>query len=151
MNARRARSGTGFRDQFRAAFTLLESIIALAMIGAVAGACLQVRAQSLAGRQRLTVRQSADRAICTILRLAQSGLLEGGQAERNEEGRTTRINWTGDFLGEPFTCRRVRTLIANPIARAGDDSIPASITMWLWTVEHRGETAELLTPMGRSR
>lgn len=129
----------------RSAFTLLESIIALAMIGAVAGACLQVRAQSMAGRQRLTVRQTTDRGIDTILRLAQSGLLEDGQSEKNEEGQTTRITWTGERLGEPFTCERVRTQLANPIDSAGDETIPPTVIMWRWTVEYRNETAQMLT------
>jgi len=135
----------------RAGFTLLESIIALAMIGAVAGACLQVRAQGLAGRQRLTVRQRTDRAIDTILRLAQSGLLVGGQPERNEQGQTTRITWTGEHLGEPFTCERERISVANPIENAGDESFPGTITMWKWTVEIRGEVAEVFTPVRGAR
>lgn len=138
MNAPRART--------RPAFTLLESIIALAMIGAVAGACLQVRAQSMAGRQRLTVRQTTDRGVDTILRLAQSGLLEDGQIENNEEGQITRITWTGERLGEPFTCRRVRTQLANPIDSAGDETIPSTVILWRWTVEYRNETAQMLTP-----
>jgi len=143
MNGRRATAKAGF--------TLLESIIALAMIGAVAGACLQVRAQSLAGRQRLTVRQNTDRAIDTILRLAQSGLLDDGLSERDEEGKITRITWTGDHLGEPFTCERVRTTVANPIDIPGDESFPGTITMWRWTVEIRGESAEVFTPARASR
>lgn len=129
-------------------FTLLESIIALAMIGAVAGACLQVRAQSLAGRQRLTARQATDRGFETILRLAQSGLLEAGVPVRNEEGQVTRITWTGDYLGEPYTCVRERTPVANPVEPVADESFPATITLWAWTVEYRGETAQLLTPTG---
>lgn len=142
---------SGRRVTTRPGFTLLESIIALAMIGAVAGACLQVRAQGLAGRQRLTVRQNTDRGIDTILRLAQSGLLEDGLPERNEEGDVTRISWTGEHLGEPFTCQRVRTTIANPIDGAGDESFPTSITVWRWVVGFRGESAEVITPARSAR
>ena len=130
---------------------MLESIIALAMIGAVAGACLQVRAQSLAGRQRLTSRQTTDRGIDTILRLAQAGLLDAGQSEKNEENQITRMTWAGDHLGEAFTCERTRTELTNPIDNPGDASFPATIIMWRWTVEYRNETAEQYTPARASR
>jgi type II secretory pathway pseudopilin PulG len=139
------------RATTRPGFTLLESNIALAMIGAVAGACLQVRAQSLAGRQRLTARQTTDRGIDTILRLAQHGLLEAGESEKDEENKLTRTTWTGDYLGEPFTCERKRTQLANPIDLTGDESAPTTITLWRWSVEYRNETAELLTPLRVNR
>jgi len=140
-----------WRRTTRTGFTLLESIIALAMIGAVAGACLQVRAQSLAGQQRLTVHQKTDRGIETILRLAQSGLLENPQRERDETGDTTLIVWTGEHLDEPFTCRRDRIEIANPISGATAEQLPENVTLWRWTVTYKNESAETLTPTGPTR
>lgn len=135
----------------RSAFTLLESIIALAMIGAVAGACLQVRAQSLAGRQRLTVRQNTDRGIETILRLAQAGLLDGGRIEKDESERMIRVNWIGDHLGEPFTCQRERVTMTNPIDQREGAAEHPTIELWQWTVTYRNETAQVFTPKGSSR
>ena len=139
------------RRTTRTGFTLLESIIALAMIGAVAGACLQVRAQSLAGRQRLTVHQKTDRGIETILRLAQAGLLENPQRERDETGDTTLVVWTGEHLDEPFICRRDRIEIANPINGISAEELPESVSLWRWAVTYRGESAETLTPTGPTR
>jgi len=135
----------------RRAFTLLESIIALALIGAVAGACLQLRAQSLAGRQRLAERQTIDRALDTILRLAQAGLLEGGTRERSSDGDTLRTTWSGEHLGEPFTCRRERVTAPNPVTTPDTDQATDQIELWSWTVEHRGETVHALTPLGLRR
>ena len=132
-------------------FTLLESIIALAMIGAVAGACLQVRAQSLASRQRLTVHQQTDQGLETILRLAQAGLLENPQRDRDETGETTLITWSGDHLGEPFTCRRDRVEIANPLRGESDLQLPETVTLWRWSVTYNGESAEILTPSRSAR
>jgi len=139
-------AGASSRRSGGAGFTLLESIIALALIGAVAGACLQVRAQSLAGRQRLTVQQETDRGLETILRLAQSGLLADGIAERDDTDQLTRMTWAGDHLGSPFTCTRERFTTNNPVPSAGDEPLPQVITLWRWTVEYQGETARALTP-----
>ncbi len=130
------------------AFTLLESIIALALIGAVAGACLQVRAQSLAARQRLTIKQQADRGLETILRLAQAGLLEDGVAERDDSDKLSRMTWIGEHEGAPFVCERERITTNNPIDTSGVEDVPQTVTLWRWTVEYRGETAQVLRTVG---
>lgn len=131
--------------RIRAAFTLLEAIVAIVILTSVALVCLQLRAQSAAQAARLREHQAIERALDTILTMAEAGLLPD-PAGPEEDDPLQRVEWTGEHLGEPYVCTRVREVVANPIA---DSQSPGANTILVdrYTVEYQGRDARMIRPI----
>lgn len=117
------------------AFTLIEAIIAVTMIALVAGACLQLRAESLARVRSLSGTGAADLAADQVLRLAVADRLGPGQPLEPDDPQSPRV-WTGEHAGRPYELQREAVAVPNPLREATDeDSVyPVSVIVWRYTL-----------------
>ncbi|MEQ9616591.1 MAG: type II secretion system protein [Phycisphaerales bacterium] len=124
------------RPSRRAAFTLLEAVIALAVLGAVIVSVLSVRSQSMAQSERLAERQAAERERESLFRMFLSGTLDAGERVQDEDSTT----WTGEHLGREYEIMREYTRIENPMTETGRVVSPV-ISLWKYTVRFEGRTS----------
>lgn len=123
-----------------AGVTLLESVIAIVIIAAVAGASLELRSRSM--HARLAAAQAAETAgvLDALLRKATGGLMGEAQlTSADDDGRVRRV-WTGEQGGDPFEVIVEDIEQANPLAARGDDE--SSIALRRYTARFRGQRAE---------
>lgn len=127
----------------RRAVILLEAIISLVVIAAVAGACLSLRSRTI--RQRVAVQQTLeiDDALSSIMALATAGLLDAPTADTDDSGAARRV-WRGDWNGEPYAVTAQIVQVSNPLAGQTVEA-PAFIPMRQWTVEFRGASVRELS------
>lgn len=114
---------TARRDHHRLAFSLLEAILALAIICAALVAVLQVRAQMIKGAQQVRERQAVERDDEAIFRMLVAGLLPEPETEDG-----TYV-WRGEYHEQPFTITRHREQLSNPNAGVFDHEIRTSLTI----------------------
>ncbi len=148
----------------RPAVTLLEAIIALVILTAVASACLQLRAQAIGSAARLAARSSAQEGAREVLELAAAGLLPPDQMERDEETAGSGsapggasggggVIWRGERLGEPYQCTRTRQQVPNParaaLPAAKAQLLAAYVSVDRYEVHYAGATAQLVVPIFR--
>ena len=127
----------------RHGFTLIESVIALTVLALVAGACFELRAQSLAQTRAITGRQANARVAHTILTLAWAGQLgQGRRVERDELAGV--VEWAGERDGRLYTLVREPVVVANPLRDSvGEDAAsayPVTVDLFRYTLELEGET-----------
>lgn len=103
------------------AFTLLEAVVALALLSAVAVASLSVRAASVAAAVRIERRLAAASAADAALRMALAGALfdaapppPRGASEAELDAALLAI-WRGDVSG--LACECVREVVRVPAPR----------------------------------
>ncbi len=127
----------------RRGFTLIESVIALTVLAMVAGACFELRTQSLAQTRVIAGRQANARVAHTILTLAWAGQL--GQGRRVEsDDRDGVIEWIGEREGRAYTMVREPVVVANPLRSFLGESesakYPVTVELYRYTLELEGET-----------
>lgn len=123
------------------AFTLLEAVLAMAILAGVAVVCVGLRAQSLASGSKLEARLSDERETQAIFEMATSGLLP--PAELSGDGVVRR--WAGEHMGTPYTLKATRESVRNPMEGAhGADAAGLSgrIVMWRYVLTIRGRETE---------
>lgn len=119
------------------AFTLLEAIVALVILAAACIACLQIRTQSFAARDRLARQQRIDRANDAVFQMLVNGLLP-----RPEKDRDSGLPvWKGEHLGKAYTITRQRTSVANPVAGQVAYAVAPEVSVWRYTLAYEGRTA----------
>jgi len=129
-------------------FTLLEAIVATFILSAVAIVCLQLRAGSL--RDAVAIQQAERRgaAATTLLRLAQENMLPGRTGP--EEGDASRrVTWSGEHLGQPFTCRRELVTRRSPLGDPSARGLAQRVLLWEYTLTYDGRAISTLRPVGR--
>jgi len=126
----------------RTGFTLLEAVIALAILASFTVVCLQLRAQGLAARARIDAALRHERVMQSLLQEAMAGLLPGREVEFDDQGEVVRITWSGDRFGQPYRC--VRERVEARVDLPADDQAeqrPASTVRY--TVRYAGEEADM--------
>jgi len=114
----------------RAAFTLLEAVLALAILSSVLVVCLTVRAQSIAQRARL-VERLADTAECeAIFESIVGGVLSPTRVDPTAGLRV----WEGERAGRPYTVEAKREVRASPLASNPDEAKARFVTVWQYKV-----------------
>jgi type II secretory pathway pseudopilin PulG len=124
-----------------AAFTLLEAVLALAILSSLVVVAMSIRAQSLAQTQRLEARAAAQRETQAIIDMAHAGLLPDPEVDPRTLARTWR--WT--HLGEPFTLTATRHEAPNPagaLTAPGGRPLSDRIVLWRYELDYRGLTTE---------
>jgi hypothetical protein len=113
----------------RAAFTLLESIIAITILTAVVVVCLQVRAQSLRTLRGIEIDRRADLASQSIFDTVIAGALPEPQSGDGV------VIWTGDHLGRPYRVERVRVERSSPVS-AGEARLAPVVRVFEYRVRY---------------
>lgn len=123
----------------RRAFTLLEAILALAIIASVIVVCLGLRAQSLSASRRIAADQQSDRVVQEIYESLVAGLLQDPVIDPDTGVRT----WTGERMGEEFTLTATRTVVPNPVVGLiKDKEMGDQVRVWRYQLQCAGRTAE---------
>jgi type II secretory pathway pseudopilin PulG len=124
----------------RRAFTLLEAVLALAMLTAVIIVCLQMRAQvGMVGRQveRIAARDNAAEALFQSL---VNGLL-GAPVDSEKPGA---MMWEGVQNGEKYKVVRTATRVPNPVVGQVDFDVPATLTAYRYEITLGNTTSEFI-------
>lgn len=124
-------------------FTLLEAVLALAILSAVAVVCVGIRTQSLSSARRVEERHAEQRDTQAIFEMLTSGLLPPPEIEDDSFAR----RWKGEYLGFPYELGATRETMPNPVFRNDRvDSAELSdrIVMWRYTLSYRGRESEFL-------
>ena len=116
-----------------AGLTLLEAVIALAILGLVAGAVLEARAMAAREARASSEMQRSVREIESIFRMLTTRTL--GRAERVGGGASV---WTGEHLGEPYEVLRREVVVENPARRAVDVPIASELELFEYTISYGG-------------
>lgn len=121
-------------------FTLLEAVLALAMLTAVIVVCLQLRAQvGMVGRQveKVAARDNAAEA------LFQS-LVNGLLGAPVDSARPGAIMWEGVQNGAKYTVVRTVTHVPNPVVGQVDFDVPATLAAYRYEVTLGTTTSEFV-------
>ncbi len=113
---------------FRIGFTLLEAVLALAIIGAALVAVLQVRTQLIKGAQQVRERQSIERDDEAIFRMLVAGLLSPPEVDQGI------VVWHGVLHDRPFTIERTIETITNPYVDALDYEVRPALKFVQYTL-----------------
>lgn len=123
----------------RRAFTLLETVLALALLAMVAVAALGLRTSSLRALERVQRALERQSQSDSLLEMVRSGTL-AVKMER-VDGRTTV--WRGEHLGAAFRVTRTAELVPNPLPAQRDRELPAQMLLYKYVVDYRGQRDEL--------
>ncbi|MFM9958157.1 MAG: prepilin-type N-terminal cleavage/methylation domain-containing protein [Phycisphaerales bacterium] len=121
-------------------FTLLESVLALAILTAVIVVCLQLRAQiGMVGRQ---VQRSAlrDNAAEALFQSLVNGLLGTPQTDRD----TGLLVWEGTQNGAFYRVTRASVSRPNPLAGQVSYDVAAQVSVFRYEVKLGSELTEFL-------
>lgn len=121
---------TAQRPIRRAAFTLLEAVLALAILSSVLVVCLTVRAQSIAQRARLSERLDGAQDCEAVFESIIGGVLP---ATRSDPETGARV-WEGERSGRPYSVVATREVRPSPIVGTEQDERAAFVTVWRYTV-----------------
>ena len=132
----------------RRAFTLIEAVIAITVLALVAGACLQLRADSLSRTRTLSGRHELDRAVRTIFDLAVKDRL-GPSRKLIADDPNSPEQWEGTFASREYTLVKELAVVPNPLTveaprdGAAESPYPALVALWRYTLTLDGQTRTL--------
>ncbi|MDX2115432.1 MAG: prepilin-type N-terminal cleavage/methylation domain-containing protein [Planctomycetota bacterium] len=127
-------------------FTLIEAVLAMALLAGVMMACLGLRGQALAQQERARARHALLREGEAIFEMFTSGLL--GRPEVTQ-GETLERRWKGEHLGKPYVLVGRRVVRENPAASALPESVVKlsdRVLVWRYELEYRGSKLEFIWP-----
>lgn len=125
------------------AFTLLEAVLAMAILAAVTVVCVGLRAQSLAAGVKIELRLGDERETQAIFEMVTNGLLP--PAEVGEDSLVKR--WRGEHLGAEYTLKATRETLVNPMyssERPESAGLSERIVMWRYVLSFRGRETEFM-------
>lgn len=125
----------------RAAFTLLEAVLALAILSAVAVVCVGVRTQSLSSARRMESRASAQRDVQAIFEMLTAGLLPPAAVDKESRARL----WRGEYLGVEYELIAAPETLPNPVfdaERPEAKTMSDRIVMYRYRLTYRGRESE---------
>lgn len=122
-------------------FTLLEAVMALAILGAVCIVCVGMRAQALAAQRRIAARHAREADARAVFEALVNGLLP----RETVDGERGVRRWEGEHVGERWVLEARRVTMANPLYVADEESsagLSPQIYMWRYTLESHGGVTE---------
>lgn len=134
---RRSARMIGRRDR-RRGFTLLEAILALAILAAVMVVCLAMRAQALASSARIAASQWAQRGTQELYESLVAGILPDPEIDNDTGVRT----WRGEHLGRPFIMTARPATVPNPVAGLFPDrEMGERVRLWRYELVYGSDAA----------
>lgn len=118
--------------------TLLEAVIALAILAMVAGAVLEMRAAALRESARIADMQRGTREVASIFRMITTNTL----GQPTLDTRSSLPVWQGQHLGEPFRVERRAIRVPNPARTVVDAPLAAEVRVFQYTITY-GPTEEV--------
>lgn len=118
----------------RRAFTLLEAVLALAILSAVLVSTLGLRARAAAATARLDQARMVTQAADEIFEMAVEGLLPTPEIER--EARTR--SWRGTHLGREYVLRAVPLERGSALPEDQRAGLSDRIIIYRYTLEYAG-------------
>ncbi|MCB9842145.1 MAG: prepilin-type N-terminal cleavage/methylation domain-containing protein [Phycisphaeraceae bacterium] len=123
----------------RVGFTLLECLLAIAIVSGVLIALLAMRSASIRDRNELAAMQRMDREAEALFQMFVTGAVETPDVDR--ERRT--ITYSGAYLGNAYRAVREVREVANPVRRGGgDEGLAATVPVYAYTLTYRGKVYE---------
>lgn len=124
----------------RCGFTLLEAVLALAILSAVLVSALALRGQAAAATARLSDARMTGQAADEIFEMATEGLLPEAEIDRESLTRT----WRGTHLGHEFSLRAVPVERASALPEAVRGTLSDRIIMYRYTLSYAGRETDFL-------
>ncbi len=124
----------------RTAFTLLEAVLALAILSGALVVCIQVRAQTILGAERLREIQRADRAEEALFQMLVNQTIDEPRVDED----LGVLVWEGEYLDKPYRVERWPESVPNPVAGQIGYRVPARVTIVRYAVEYDGRTFEMV-------
>ena len=121
-------------------FTLLEAVLALAILAGAMVACLQVRAQMLLGAERLREVQRADRAEEALFQMLVNQTLESPRVDE-EHGI---LVWEGEYLGRAYRIERLVMSVANPMRGTVSYEVAREVRVYRYVMTYAGRESEIV-------
>lgn len=116
------------------AFTLLEAVLAMAILAGAVMATLGIRARAMVAAQEMEAVQRDERDAQAVFDLLVAGLL-GEPARVDRE--TGRAEWAGTLSASSdrvYTVVREPMLVANPLQQPDGAEEPGQVSVWQYTV-----------------
>jgi type II secretory pathway pseudopilin PulG len=124
----------------RPALTLLEAILALAILAMVAAAVLEMRGAAIRESARIQKIQRDTREVEAIFRM----LTERALPQPIPDPATGAPVWQGQHLGEPFAITRRTTTVPNPALQATDMPLADRLPIFEYLIDYRGTKTTFL-------
>ncbi len=121
--------------------TLLEAVLALAILTTVLVVCLDLRARMLRHTVSLQRSQLIDREAQNLFVMVSSRSIDEPRVDKEDRAYI----WEGDHLGSYYTITARPVNLPSPIAENADKAAPQTVPMWRYELEYMGETVEFLS------
>lgn len=123
----------------RRGLTLLESVLALGILAAVAAIVLGAHADAVVSAARLDRARMIERETEAIFRMLETRTLPPPQ--RGGDGSPV---WSGDHLGHTYVITRSVVRPRNPAADATPFELAPAVPLYRYTIDYRGVSVGFL-------
>lgn len=123
----------------RRGLTLLEAVLSLAILAAVAAVVLGAHADAVTSSARLDEQRRVERETEAIFRMLEMRTLPAPAPDA--AGQPV---WTGEHLGHPYRITRTLERPQNPAANATPFELGPTVPLYRYTIEYRGESVGFL-------
>lgn len=124
----------------RRGFTLLEAVLAMAILSSVLVVALGVRAQSMS----LATRLDADRRALIGQEELFAMVLEGLLPLSQNDARSRTRTWSGEHMGLPYLIVATPVDITTPLPEEVRGTLAPGVVMFRYTLTYAGRESEVL-------
>lgn len=123
----------------RRGFTLLEAVLALAILSGATMAMLGIRAQSMIASEKMGEIQRAERDAQAVFDLMVAGMLGKPESVDTAAGETRWRGVLGIETEREYTVRRLPEVRENPARERFGDSVPREVALWRYEIAVGGK------------
>ena len=121
--------------------TLLEAVIALAILTSVLIVCLDLRARMLRHTETIQRHQLVEREAQNLYVMASTGSLHDPIIDKQAQAYI----WQGEHLGSRYTITAKPLAIPSPIKSDPESPEAKTVQMWRYELAYMGETIDFIT------
>ncbi|MCA8962864.1 MAG: hypothetical protein KDC38_20210, partial [Planctomycetes bacterium] len=122
------------RAPIRSGMTLLEAVLALAILSSVLIVCLELRARMIRHTDALQRSQMVERETQNLFLMASTRSLPDPRVDKENE----RYIWEGEHLGSPYTITAKIEQLPAPTTTDQPDAEARTVTMWRYDLSYMG-------------